>query len=113
VDWNPIGVVQLSDHYEHGFGDATLDLTQVPFTGLDKQIRVQLNAGNLTVMLPPDVDVEVHAKVNVGNANVFDDNWDGVNTPQRTIVNLGDDGAGGGHLTLDIQVNAGDLEVSR
>jgi phage shock protein PspC (stress-responsive transcriptional regulator) len=113
VSWEPVGLVQLSDRYEHGFGNATLDLRQVPFDGQNREVSVRLNAGNLNIHVPQDVDVEVHARVNVGNADVFDNRWDGVNTPQHTVVNNGPDGPGGGHLTLDVQLNAGDLEVSR
>jgi phage shock protein PspC (stress-responsive transcriptional regulator) len=113
VNWEPVGLAQLSDRYEHGFGNATLDLRQVPFDGQNREVSVRLNAGNLNVYVPENVDVEVHARVNVGNADVFDNRWDGVNTPQHTVVNNGPDGPGGGHLTLDVQLNAGDLEVSR
>jgi phage shock protein PspC (stress-responsive transcriptional regulator) len=113
VSWEPVGLVQLSDRYEHGFGNATLDLRQVPFDGQNRDVSVRLNAGNLNIYVPENVDVEVHARVNVGNADVFDNRWDGVNTPQHTVVNNGSDGPGGGHLRLDIQLNAGDLEVSR
>jgi phage shock protein PspC (stress-responsive transcriptional regulator) len=113
VNWQPANITQVQDRYEHGFGNAQLDLSQVDFTGQDKHITVRLNAGDLRVTVPPKVDVEVQAKVNVGNANVFDTTWNGVNTPQRTVTNDDTDGPGGGHLTLDIVLTAGDLEVTR
>jgi hypothetical protein len=51
--------------------------------------------------------------VNVGDSNVFESTWDGVNNPSRTIINNDSDGPGHGHLTLDLRLNAGSLEVSR
>ena len=86
----------------NGFGNARLDLSQVDFTGQDKHIVVRLNAGDLRVVVPPKVDVEVSAKVGAGNANVFDSSWDGVNTPRRTVVNTDTDGPGGGPNDLSI-----------
>lgn len=113
MTWRPSTIADVSDQYSHGFGDAELDLSQVDFTGQNKTVTVKLNAGNLHVILPPNVDTEVSAKVTAGNAQVFDTNWDGVNTPRRTVVDNGPDGVGGGHLTLDITLTAGDLEVAR
>jgi phage shock protein PspC (stress-responsive transcriptional regulator) len=113
VSWTPTSLSQLSDRYEHGFGNVDLDLRQLDFTGQDRHVTIRLNAGNMHVEVPPKVDVEVIAKVNVGNANVFDSTWDGVNTPRRTVTNDDTDGPGGGHLVLDIQLTAGDLEVNR
>ncbi len=36
-----------------------------------------------------------------------------MNTGEHTVTDLGKDGAGGGHLVLDIRLNAGYLEVDR
>jgi phage shock protein PspC (stress-responsive transcriptional regulator) len=113
VSWTPASYSQVAGRYEHGFGNATLDLSKVSFIGQNKQISIHLNAGDLHVIVPPDTDVEAHVKINMGNADVFGESWDGVNTPPRTITNEGPDGVGGGRLTLDIQANAGNLEVTR
>jgi len=76
-------------------------------------IAARIGAGNLHITVPRFVDVVVHAKVNVGNSDVFNSTWDGVNNPSRTITDNDTDGPGHGHLTLDLRVNAGTLEVSR
>ena len=55
----------------------------------------------------------VHAKINVGNADVFSSHWDGINNPEHTVTDNDTDGPGGGQLTLDLNVKAGNLEVSR
>ena len=113
VSWTPASFSAVADRYEHGFGDATLDLTRVDFSGQDKRISIHLNVGDLRVLVPPTVNVEASVKVNVGSVNVFNETWDGVNTPRRTVAKEGTVGASGGHLALDIQVNAGSLEVTR
>ncbi len=113
ITWAPASMAELSDSYKHGVGNADLDLTQLSFDKLDKHVSVTINAGNLHVIVPPKVDVVVHAKVNVGDANVFNTRWDGVNNPERTITDNDTDGTGPGHLTLDLRLGVGDLEVSR
>jgi hypothetical protein len=113
VTWTPASYTEIADRYEHGFGDATLDLSSVDFTDHSRVIDVRVNAGNTTVILPGNVDVEVHARIDAGQANVFGQQWDGVNTGEHTVSNLGADGAGGGHVVLNIRVNAGELEVRR
>jgi hypothetical protein len=113
VTWAPASMAELSDQYRHNVGNAELDLTRLTFDGLDKHVSAEVNAGNLHVTVPPKVDVLVHAKVNFGTANVFDAHWTGVNTPQRTVTDNDTDGPGPGHLTLDLRVKAGNLEVTR
>ncbi|OLB79194.1 MAG: hypothetical protein AUI14_10980 [Actinobacteria bacterium 13_2_20CM_2_71_6] len=113
VTWAPVSLSELGDTYEHSFGDATLDLTQLNFDNTDRNVTVHVNAGSLHVQVPRFVDVVVHAKVSVGNANVLGSSWDGVNNPSRTVTDNDTDGPGHGRLVLDLQVNAGTLEVAR
>jgi phage shock protein PspC (stress-responsive transcriptional regulator) len=113
VTYNPATQAELSDRYTHSIGNVDLDLSQLTFTGLTRHITATVNYGNLTVTLPSAVDAVVHAKVNVGNADVFTTHWDGINNPEHTVSDNGPDGAGGGQLVLDLRVKAGNLEVSR
>jgi phage shock protein PspC (stress-responsive transcriptional regulator) len=113
VTWAPTTVADLTDQYSHGIGDVTLDLSEIDFTGTDRTVELTLNIGDATVLLPANVDVVVNAQVDAGDAEIFDQNWDGLNTGPHTATDLGRDGAGGGHLTLNIRMNAGSLEVTR
>jgi phage shock protein PspC (stress-responsive transcriptional regulator) len=113
ITWVPGTVADIDDRYDASFGDATLDLTEVDFTGAQKNVSVTISAGSLTVLLPPKVDTVVDARVAVGQAHVFDSQWSGIGGPQRQITDNGTDGPGGGTLTLTVRVNAGDLEVRR
>jgi hypothetical protein len=44
---------------------------------------------------------------------VFGQTWSGLNQPERSVFDAGDDGPGGGHLTIMATVDVGDLEVQR
>ncbi len=113
VVWAPGSIGELESGYEHSFGDATLDLSAIDFTGQDKTVTARVSAGTLHVTVPRYVDVVVTATVKLGNADVFGTSWDGVNNPSRTITDDDTDGPGHGHLMLNLDVSAGTLEVSR
>ena len=100
--------------YEHTFGNAELDLTQLPFT--DSQnvtVDVAIGAGNLEITVPPNVDVTVDADIDLGNADVFNQSWSGLDPAPRTVTDYGPDGPGGGTLRINASVDAGNLEVDR
>ena len=48
-----------------------------------------------------------------GRARIFGHEWDGKALGSQEITDLGPDGAGGGSLRLNIELNTGDLEVTR
>jgi phage shock protein PspC (stress-responsive transcriptional regulator) len=111
----PAALEGIGSEYHQNFGDFTLDLRNVDFSKQTepKEIRITMNAGDLTILVPPKVDTTVHAKVNLGDARVFDNRWGGIGSPARDVVDNDADGTGGGTLVLDIQLNAGDLGVRR
>jgi phage shock protein PspC (stress-responsive transcriptional regulator) len=111
--WQPASVQAMPDRYEHSFGNAVLDLSKVDFTDQDEQISVHLSFGDLEVIVPPDVDATVYAEVNAGDAEIFDNNASGFQASPGEIIDLGEDGEGGGKLRITIQVNAGSAEVHR
>ncbi|GAB7048610.1 PspC domain-containing protein [Catenuloplanes indicus] len=110
--WKPRTMNELSTRQSASFGEATLDLRALDFTGLDKTTRVELGAGDLTVLLPPNVDVIVDVELGAGSAEVFGRTMDGVGANER-FEDLGADGAGGGELALTVSNGAGDVEVTR
>ena len=113
VVWTPTSYAALDKRYQSNFGDGTLDLRQVDFTGREAEIAVEVNFGALRVILPPNVDVTVLAKINAGDASMFGTQWSGFSRPARDVTDLGPDGEGGGTLRLDLHVNAGSAEVTR
>ncbi|MEV0153598.1 PspC domain-containing protein [Micromonospora sp. NPDC050686] len=113
VTWAPPSYRDLAVRYENSFGDAVLDLRAVTFDERDTKVNVVVNFGNTTVVVPPDVDVTAVADVKAGEATVFGQRAAGFGGRPRQWTDLGADGAGGGRLHLIINVNAGNLEVTR
>jgi hypothetical protein len=113
VTWSPASVELLSDNYQLDVGNGTLDLSKLDFSGRNEQVEVRVDVGNLTIVLPPDVDATVTAQVDVGNASVFNQDWSGIGQSEQTIVDVGADGPGGGAIVVTASVNLGDLEVRR
>lgn len=103
---------ELPVRYGNGFGDTTVDLRNLDFTGQDKALHVEQGAGELTVLLPPSVDVIVDLELGAGSADVLGRTTDGVGKTNR-VEDFGDDGEGGGRLALTISNGAGDVEVTR
>jgi predicted membrane protein len=106
-------VAEISDSYGHGVGSVRLDLSGVDFANQHKSVEVHVNFGDLRIIVPENVDVTVHAKVDTGDGKVFGTDWSGVSRPTYTVTDLGADGPGGGRLDLDLKVNVGTLEVTR
>jgi phage shock protein PspC (stress-responsive transcriptional regulator) len=113
VLWQPKVVTAVADSYSTPVGDATLDLRQVDFTGQNQVTSVEMSAGKLRVLLPPKVDVTSIVELSFGSVKVLGQNADGADLPVQTVKDLGPDGAGGGTLELRIQMDAGDVEVTR
>jgi hypothetical protein len=111
--WRPASIAQLSGSYSINVGDAYLDLSAVDFTGQSKTVQVNLDAGNLTIIVPPKVDVQADVQVNVGNATVFGQQWSGIGQGRHSVTDQGSDGPGGGGLTIQATVNVGNAEVRR
>ncbi|WP_422743736.1 PspC domain-containing protein [Micromonospora sp. WMMD754] len=113
VTWAPTDRRDLANRYENNLGDAVLDLRAIDFDEQDVQVTVDVNLGNATVVVPPDVDVTTVADVNAGEATVFGRRTGGLNGRHWESTDAGADGPGGGKLRLYVHVNAGNLEVTR
>jgi hypothetical protein len=113
VTWAPASVDQMVGNYQLDVGNGVLDLSSLDFDGRSVSVDARVDVGNLTIVLPPDVDAEVTAQVDVGNANVFGRQWSGLGQSAQTVVDVGADGPGGGDIRITASVDLGDLEVRR
>jgi phage shock protein PspC (stress-responsive transcriptional regulator) len=113
--YQPSSLTQVESHYGQDVGDVTLDLSRVDFSTATEPVNVdlRLDVGSAKVILPPNVDVVINAKVDVGNADVLGQTWSGLGLDQRTVTDNGADGAGGGKLNLTASIDLGNLEVHR
>lgn len=114
ISWAPLSVDTMADRYETRFGDGTLDLREVDFTGdQETEVMVRVDFGELRVLVPAEVDTTVVMEVKAGEARAFGTQWSVFEGPAREVTDLGPDGPGGGTLLVMLYVNAGDAEVSR
>jgi phage shock protein PspC (stress-responsive transcriptional regulator) len=115
ISQSPTTVDQIEPSYTVDWGEIRLDLSDVDFsTSAPVRVFIAVSGGGTAqVILPPNVDADVDARIDLGDVNVFDNHWGGVEHRRRTITDLGVDGSGGGRITLDIEVGLGEVKVTR
>ncbi|MFJ4185832.1 PspC domain-containing protein [Kitasatospora sp. NPDC089509] len=108
--WTVATPAELKDRYNLGAGDARLDLSRLDPAGATLTTKADLGAGELVVMLPPDVDVNLVARVGLGSVNVPGDRNDGTG---RHVYQLGPVGGQPSKGTIDLQLGLGigDIKV--
>ena len=68
VSWRPTALASVpADGYSWAAGDATLDLTALPLGGGAVDVRGQLGAGQLVVVVPDNVRLVVNTHVGLGS----------------------------------------------
>jgi hypothetical protein len=113
VIWQPSSVGEVQQTYAVEVGDVVLNLSAVDFSGGSYTVSVENQIGNLTVIVPPVVDVRADVRVDVGNADVFGTHWAGIGHDTRTVTDDGADGPGGGTLVIHATTDVGNVEVRR
>lgn len=100
----------LAPSYEVGVGDLTLDLSDLQMFE-SATVRVSAGAGNMAVILPPSVAVEVDGTVGAGEIRLLGERVDGLSVRSHYQTEGFDDA--NITLTLDLNVGAGRIEVTR
>ncbi|HLR84037.1 MAG TPA: LiaF domain-containing protein, partial [Nocardioidaceae bacterium] len=102
---------ELDDEYTQGVGNFVLDLSGV--TDLPKldghTIDVEQGIGNIEIIVPDDLDVEVEAETDAGQLHIFARSADG----SPATLHYLDPSATGPELKLDISQTAGQIKVRR
>jgi hypothetical protein len=116
--WEPASVAQIRPAYDLGAGEGLLDLSaiRVPADGT-VSTRADVGLGRIHVIVPRDVTVRLSVDVGVGDIQLPGDRRKDVDVApgKHKEVTL-EPPAGvkeGGTLDLDLQVGAGQAEVSR
>ena len=114
VEVSPTTVAGIpSGTQEYHVGDVRYDLSAVDFPENDPiSLSIEQGVGELTVVLPRDVDVSVNADLGVGEIQVLDDVSGGFGREVR-VRDAGSDGRGGGELELRVEMGVGRIEVDR
>ena len=110
--YRPLTVAEVRDRYEVGIGNLELDLSDLDFAGRSVSTTATAGIGNVLVTVPRNVDVDVVGRAGVGEADLFGEKASGT-SPERTRLDEGPDGEGGGRLRLVLDVGVGRVEVDR
>lgn len=99
----------LAPTYSHPVGDYTLDLSRVDPDNLGRPLRVEVGAGEVTVIVPDEVTVSASAQIGLGTIDLFGDTTD----EAGARIERSDGGTGDTELDLDVQLGIGDINVVR
>lgn len=100
----------LAPQYDVGVGELHIDLSDLDLTE-SAQVRATVGAGEMTILLPPDVPVTIDASAGAGEIDLLGETSEGLSA-SKTYTSDGFDTAQV-TLTLDLSVAAGSIEVSR
>ena len=111
--WNPTSATQVEPRYGLTLGNGYLDLSGLQLTGNQTvHTSVAVGMGKTDVILPPNVDVQVSCRAQVGDVDCLDASDAGI-PGQANATDLGSDGRGGGLLVLDVHTGIGNINVVR
>ncbi|MCY7364115.1 MAG: PspC domain-containing protein [Frankiaceae bacterium] len=116
--WVPADAVARDRSYELGAGEAVLDLRQLEPGSARRVIDAEVGVGQLVVLVPEDLVVQVSAEVGLGEivvreldgSRVDRGDEDGTGLDEEFIVGSP---ARDANVALDLQVGAGEIEVRR
>jgi hypothetical protein len=109
--FTPASTTELEPVYRVTAGTLTLDLRQIELPPGDTRVEARVGAGDIEVIVPADMAVEVDWRVAAGEVTVF--------TRQQSGTFLNDSETTAGfadaeqRLILDVIVTAGTIEVRR
>ncbi|MGP4015429.1 PspC domain-containing protein [Saccharopolyspora sp. 5N708] len=109
----PTSVRGIAPHYEKSAGAILLDLRDLRIAdGQELRTGANVGMGEITVLVPPDADLQARCFSGVGSVQCLNVSADGPSV-HRSVVDEGADGPGGGRIVLDLVVGTGDVEVVR
>jgi phage shock protein PspC (stress-responsive transcriptional regulator) len=101
------GTDELRRNYRLGIGDLKVDLSNVPFKAGETHIGTRVDVGDLLVVVPQDVALQVRGDAQLGQVEILGESADGRNV-DRSV-----DQAGRRVLVLDAHVGVGRVRVMR
>ena len=107
----PRTAADLDDEYRLGAGQLELDLSRLELPAGETRVEASVGFGELDIILPPGVPVDVTSEVKWGDAEVFGREEDGRDARER-IVDPGFEEADR-RLVVDAHVRGGELSVRR
>ena len=100
------GTQDLRSSYKLGIGDMTLDLHDVRFTGKETHVKARVDIGNLRVIVPRNVALQVRGDAQLGEVDILGRSDDGRHAASSLTQS-------GTHvLVLDTHVGIGQVRVT-
>jgi phage shock protein PspC (stress-responsive transcriptional regulator) len=107
-DYRPETLAQLESEYRLAIGSMTIDLRDVPIHTGTTDVDASVAVGELVVLVPRDVTVEVHSEVGAGQVDVFGEDDNGTSVERDDVAR-----AGPRVLQLDLRTGIGRTRVQR
>ena len=108
---HPRTAADLKDEYRLGAGHLELDLSDLELPVGETRVEADLGFGELDIILPPGVAVDVTSEVEWGDADVLGREEDGRDSHARVVDPSFDDAER--RLVVDARVRGGELSVRR
>jgi len=108
--WQPRSLSQVRSDYRLGAGELLIDLSEVEFAGRSRNMEARVGFGELIVIVPKDITVDVEARVGAGEADLFRRTQSGLGVNDE-LRETGERGAG--RLDVDAQVGFGQITIRR
>lgn len=118
TEWTPRNAESVAARYELGTGVGTLDLSKVDVAkGKTLATSVEVGAGKVKVVVPPDVTVRLDIEVGLGDIQLPGDDKEDVDVApdksDRLTLSPAKGSDSGGTITIDLEVGLGQAEVAR
>lgn len=112
-----VSTATLQDSFDHGLGEATLDLRRMePSELTGRTLTARVGIGQLRVLLPEDVTVHVQAQSSVGDVTIRDAGRSVSTSHSTSGIHATEDvvlGDGDVDVVLDLSVSIGQIVVER
>jgi hypothetical protein len=101
----------LAGSYDYGVGNVRLDLSGITTLNGDRQTRLRLGRGDVTIVLPTGVAAMVDARTGWGSVSIDGHRVSGIAAEQDLPVGPPDTGSG--QLIVDVRVGFGSVTVQQ
>lgn len=110
--WAPSAASLIEPTYRQGFGQSTLDLTQVDKIDAARTTRIRLGAGQVVVRIPKNLAVRVVGDIHFGAIQVDGKELaNGTDVAQTVTAPAALSERDGAVLEVDVDLTAGDLSI--
>lgn len=111
LDVAPATLDELDSDYELGAGSIQLDLSELVLDGETVAIDVEVGVGEIDVIVPDDVEVDVSGRVGIGEVRLLDERQVGGIGVSGTSTTLEPDDPEG-RIELDLAAGIGEITAS-